>query len=271
MTRVVVAPSASDQSRSPIQRFVHMPQVGRRTGLLGIAWFAGVVVCAAVGPPAIAVLFGGLASVAALQSAAVWRAQRVELDRQVVAFAPLLGALCALLGVGLAGAAVILLAVAAVVMSAIAPRRRVPVRSRAGFTMRCALVPMLTAVAVTLIARTSISALLVLLVLVSAYEVANHLMGTDAGSIFEGPIAGIVTVLVLTFTLATFQFGPFSNRSAWFFGGLVAVTVPFGPAIASALVPAARDAGAALRRLDSWILVAPVWCWLLWNLLGRTH
>lgn len=258
-------------TRSPVQRFVHMPRTEGRTVLLGIGWFIAFAVCSFVGPLAVAVLVGGIAAVASLQSVAVWRRLRVEVDRPLAAAAPVVAVLAALVGVALAGLVIILIAVAAVVLAVIAPGRRVSALARAGATLRCALIPTVTAVSIVLIARTSSSALVILLVLVSAYEVGNHLIGAEAGSIFEGPIAGMVAVLVLTFTLATFQFGPFSADSAWVFGALVAVAVPLGPPIASALVPAAHEAGGALRRLDSWILVAPAWCWLLWNLLGRTH
>jgi len=254
-----------------VQRFVLMPRSAGREVRLGVLWFLGFVVCAFIGPVAIALLIGVLCSVAALQSVMSWKQARIEVDRQVAAVTPLAAALAALVGVGLSGFVLMFGVVAALVMALGAPRRRTTVIARAGVTVRCMLLPTVTAIAVVSMARTSTSGLLVLLVLVSAYEAGNHLMGTEAGSIFEGPIAGIVAVLVLTFTEATFQFGPFTSHSAWVLGGLVAVTAPLGTPLAAAMVPRAEDVGAALRRLDAWLLVAPAWCWLLWNLLGRTH
>ena len=38
---------------------------------------------------------------------------------------------------------------------------------------------------------------------------------------------------------------------------------------ATALVPSADDASPALRRLDAWMVVTPVWAWLLLVQLGR--
>ena len=64
-------------------------------------------------------------------------------------------------------------------------------------------------------------------------------MGTGAGGVVEGPIAGIAAVLVLTFAEAVFQLGPFDARAAWVFGGLVAALAPLGAPLASALAPAA--------------------------------
>ncbi len=262
---------ASTQAPSRIERFVLMPQSQGREVRFGVAWFGGFVICAFVGPLAIAVLIGALCSVAALQSVMSWKQQRTEVDRPIAAVLPIAAALASLVGVGLAGLVLAFGTVLAVVLAMGAPGRRVGVFARAGITMRCCLLPAVVAISVVSMARTSTSALLVLLVLVSVYETGNHLVGTDAGSIFEGPIAGIAAVLVVTFTEATFQFGPFTTRAAWLFGGLVAVAAPLGAPLAAAMVPRAADAGAALRRLDVWLLVAPLWCWSVWNLLGRTH
>ncbi len=262
---------AAPESTSIIGRLVRMPQSQGREVRYGIAWFAGFIICAFIGPIAIAVLIGALGSVAALQSVMSWKQQRVELDRQIAAILPLAAALASLVGVGLAGLVLAFGTVIAIVMAMGAPRRRVSVVARAGTTLRCCLLPAVVAISVVSMARTSMSALLVLLVLISAFETGNHLIGTDAGSIFEGPIAGVAAVLVVTFTEATFQFGPFTSHAAWLFGGLVAVAAPLGGPMAAAMVPRAADVGAALRRLDAWLLVAPLWCWSVWNLLGRTH
>ncbi len=254
-----------------VQRFVLMPQSRGREVRSGIAWFVGFVVCAFLGPAAIALLIGSVCSVAALQSVRSWKHERVEVDRQIAALMPMVAAIAALVGVALAGLAVAFAVVIAVVVAMGAPDRRVPVLARAGTTMRCALLPTVVAISVVSMARTSTSALLVLLVFVSAFEIGSYLVGTDAGSIFEGPVAGIAAVLVVTFTESTFQFGPFTSHAAWLFGGMVAVAAPLGGPLAAAMVPRASEVGAALRRLDVWLLVAPLWCWSLWNLLGRTH
>jgi hypothetical protein len=52
------------------------------------------------------------------------------------------------------------------------------------------------------------------------------------------------------------------------FGGLVAVLAPLGAPLASALAPASTAKVPALRRLDAWLIVAPVWCVLLWDYLS---
>ena len=118
------------------------------------------------------------------------------------------------------------------------------------------------------LARSDIAAVAILLVLVSGFEVGDYLVGTGANGVIEGPIAGMAAVLVLTFVEAVFQLGPFDARSAWVFGAMVAVLAPLGAPLASALAPSADAQVPALRRLDAWLVVAPVWCWMLWDYLG---
>ncbi len=134
--------------------------------------------------------------------------------------------------------------------------------------MRTWALPAVAAASVVAIARVDVAALVILLILVSAYEVGDYLVGTGANGLVEGPIAGMAAVLVLTFTEAVFQLGPFDARAAWVFGGLVAVLAPLGAPLASALAPASTAKVPALRRLDAWLLVAPVWCLLLWDYLS---
>ena len=112
-------------------------------------------------------------------------------------------------------------------------------------------------------------ALVVLLILISAYETGDYLMGSEAESIFEGPLSGIAAVMVVTFAEAVFQIGPFETRAGWVFGALVAVLAPLVALLASVLAPTSESAGPALRRLDVWLVVAPVWCWMLSNYLSR--
>jgi len=150
----------------------------------------------------------------------------------------------------------------------VAPDRDEPVMARAGRTVRTWALPGLAAASVVAIARVDVAALVILLVLVSGYEVGDYLVGTGANGFVEGPIAGMAAVLVLTFAEAVFQLGPFDARAAWVFGGLVAVLAPLGAPLASALAPAATAKVPALRRLDAWLLVAPVWCLLLWDYLS---
>jgi len=239
-------------------------------GRWGVAWFAIACAALAVGPVAIAVVFALVAGVAGLQTAAAWgRGRRAAQLVAGVGAAAL--PLAAVAGTGLLGLASILFGVVALVVglrARPARGRRVAPLALAGIALRSGWWLGFGAACAVVVGRTDRFALLILLVLVSAYEVGDYLVGTGAGTPVEGPIAGVVAVAVLTFTLSVFQLGPFDTQAAWVFGGLAAVLTPLGPMVASTFVPTASAGGPALRRLDSWILVAPAWMWMLWNYLG---
>jgi hypothetical protein len=260
--------SAAPDRRAPAPRFAYVPRVDGPHGRFGVVWFAVAVVACSFGTVPTALLFGGLAAVAALQTSVAWRQAGHGDDRFVAGAAAFAVGLAAIAGTALAGVAMIGGVVASVVAAAAAPGRDEPVVVRAGRTVRTWALPALSAAAVVAIARVDVAALVILLVLVSGYEIGDYLVGTGANGMIEGPIAGMAAVFVLTFTEAVFQLGPFDARAAWVFGGLVAVLAPLGAPLASALAPAATAKVSALRRLDAWLLVAPVWCLLLWDYLS---
>ena len=245
-----------------------MPRVDGPHGRLGLLWFLVALAACSFGTVTTGLLFGGLAAVAALQTSVAWRQAGHADDRFVAGGAALVVGLAAIVGTGLAGLAIVAGVAASVVAAVVAPGRDEPIGARAGRTVRTWLLPGLAAASVVAIARVDVAALVILLVLVSGYEVGDYLVGTGANGLVEGPIAGMAAVLVLTFTEAVFQLGPFDARAAWVFGGLVAVLAPLGAPLASALAPAATAKVPALRRLDAWLLVAPVWCLLLWDYLS---
>ncbi|MSO87727.1 MAG: hypothetical protein EXQ71_09440 [Acidimicrobiia bacterium] len=102
---------------------------------------------------------------------------------------------------------------------------------------------------------------LVLLLLVSAYEIGDYIVGSGARTPYEGPAAGLVAVVVITFIVSTTPISALSFGDSWIFGLVVAVGAPGGQVLASALLPTATGPASALRRIDSLLLVAPVWCW----------
>jgi hypothetical protein len=66
---------------------------------------------------------------------------------------------------------------------------------------------------------------------------------------------------VVTFTIALLRVPPFEAGDAWVFGGLTAVLAPMGQLAASLILPSAVAKAPALRRLDSLLLLAPLWAW----------
>jgi hypothetical protein len=258
-----------------VERVLGGEQPAGPRGRLGVLWFVVAVAASALGLWAVAALFAGVAGVAALQTVAAWRRARRPQVQFVAGSTAALLPLAAAFGIALVGAVALLGVVAAVVASVVAraamPRGR-PARPGvlvlAGITLRCGFFPGVGAAAAVLVARTDMTAFVVLLVLVSGYEVGDYLVGTGAGSRVEGPLAGMVAVMVLTFALSVFQFGPFDSLGAWVFGGLVAVAAPLGGILGAMLVPTAAVVGPGLRRLDAWLVVSPLWAWLLWGYVG---
>lgn len=233
---------------------------------LGIIWFVVAVVAAWVGMVAVALLFGLVAAAAALQSGAAWRRARVPGNQLLAGIGALAVTLAATLGIAAAGLALVLFAGAAVAAAYLRPYRAPPV-VQAAVTLRCGFFVGLAATSAVLIDRTDGAALITLIVLVSGYEIGDFLVGTGASNPVEGPVAGIAAVIVLTFAVAVFEFSPFESGSAWVFGGLAAVLAPLGRFAAPMLLPGPDERVPALKRIDSYLIVTPVWAWVLWGYL----
>lgn len=249
-------------SVSLVDRLAYRPRPDGPHARLGVVWFVVAAVACAVGTIAVAALFAAVAAVASMQVARAWSSRGRRVNVAVCGIAAAIAAPFATagsvgLGIGLVASFAVALVGGAVTASN-------PV-----VALRCSFLPALAVGSVVLTARTDIGALVVLLVLVSAYEIGDYLMGSEADGVLEGPIAGMAAVMVLTFTEAVLQLGPFETRAAWVFGALVAVLAPLGAIVASALAPSAGEAGTALRRLDAWLVVTPLWSWMLLSHLGR--
>jgi len=247
---------------SLLERFAYRPAPDGPHARLGVVWFIGAAVACALGTAAVAALFAAVAAVASLQTARAWQRVGRRVVPGVCGVAAVVAAPAALFGGTALVIGTIASAIVAIVGSIVTATN--PVR-----TLRVSLVPAAAAGAVVLLGRIDMGALVILLVLVSAYETGDYLMGAEADGLFEGPVSGMAAVMVLTFTVAVGGFGPFESGAVWVFGALVAVLAPLGAFVASALAPSAAETGPALRRLDAWIVVTPVWAWLLLVQLGR--
>ncbi len=227
---------------------------------LGILWFVGAAVALAGGPLPTAVVYGGAAAIAAAQAARVWR-RRGARPNEVVA-AGMAGAMTmgACLGSGGAGIGVLGGVIGAIAVATSDPKSRRPTLADAGWTIQCALPPGLAAMSMVLLARLDQGSAIALLLLVSAYETGDYIVGSGARNPYEGPAAGLTAIVVITFIVSTLPISALSFGQAWFFGGVVAVLAPLGQLVASALLPAAGSPASALRRLDSLLLAAPAWC-----------
>ena len=228
---------------------------------LGILWFACGIAAVVVGVGALALVYGTTAAVAALQTARAWRNDRGARPHRLVAgVGALVLVAAAAIDTALVGLALLGLAAAAVVVAHRGRRRSHPIED-AGFTLQASMFVGLAAASVVLSYRFELGAAVSLIVLVAAYETGDYLIGSGSRNPYEGPLGGLAAVLVVTFTIALLRVPPFEAGEAWVFGGLTAVLAPLGQLAGSLVLPSNRADAPALRRLDSLLLLAPLWAW----------
>jgi hypothetical protein len=133
----------------------------------------------------------------------------------------------------------------------------------ASYTVRCALFPGFAAACVAICARFEFGAVVGLVLIVSAYETGDYLVGSGASNPYEGPIAGVIAAVVTTFAVSALDIKPFQFPEAFVFAGLASVLCPAGQLVASAVLPSNAAPASALRRLDSLLLLAPAWAFVV--------
>ena len=119
----------------------------------------------------------------------------------------------------------------------------------------------LAAASPVLVRHTGIAATLLLLALVCIYDAGAYLVGTGASSAWEGPAAGVAALIPVTIFAEVALVPPFAGAQPLFLGLLAAVLAPAGPVAASALLGDRSGHAPALRRLDSLLLLGPLWAW----------
>ena len=100
--------------------------------------------------------------------------------------------------------------------------------------------------------------------LVAGYDAAQYVVGTGAVNHWEGPAAGVATVLAGTLAVASLAVPPFTLTTAFVLAVIVCVAGPLGPIVARRIAPVPRDdeAGAseeapAIRRLSTLLAAGP--------------
>ena len=234
---------------------------------LGVLWLVALIVATVLGGWALGVLMALVAGAAASQSAAAWRRAGRRPHQIVAGLTGLLMPLAAAVGTASLGAVAVLAVGAALAGAATDRRRHSSVLADAGLTLRCGFVVGLACSSLVIIHRLEIGAAICLVLLMCAYDVGDFLVGTGASTPAEGPIAGIAAVLVVTFAIGVFAFPPFDWASAWVFGGMAAAMCPLGQVLATAMLPTAESRAPSLRRVDTLLLVGPLWAWALWGYL----
>lgn len=105
-----------------------------------------------------------------------------------------------------------------------------------------------------------------LILLVSAYEAGDFIVGSGSSNAIEGPLAGLVALGVMAFLLFLIQPAPFDATSVLLFAVVAGICCPLGQVLASGLLPRGNAWAPALRRLDSYLLAAPIWLVLVLQL-----
>lgn len=244
---------------------------------LGILWFFVALAAVTAGPWPTAVLWAVTAMLAAREIIVAWwtglaraHGQDRTAPRAVVLAAMVLGLptpIAAALGVGFAGGILLLVAVALAVVVLASRTRVIEIGPSQASAMAVAvLLPTVPAVAVVLVTASSVWAGIFLVAAVSLYDAGYHIGAAESSSAFEGPVTGIVGVLAVTFTMAIFQATPFSTASAVVAGILLVPACPAGQWITSALLPRDATPCRATRRLDAYVVAAPLLVAVAWTI-----
>ncbi len=230
---------------------------------LGLVWFGTVVVALLAGRGALALVYAGVAGVAGLQSARCWR--RAGRRPHRLASGALAAALPAAAAVStfLLGVALLALAGAAFYLAVVSGGRRSLPLVDAGYTVQCALLAGMASAGLVLSHRFETGAAVALVLMVSAYEAGDYLVGSGGRFAVEGPLAGAAAILVVTFAVTAVGVNPFEFPTAFGFGAMAAVLCPLGQLLGSAVLPGAAAPAPALRRLDSLLLLGPAWAWIV--------
>jgi len=231
----------------------------RPHGRLGVAWAIVTAGFLVAGPGWLAAWMAAIAFVAASQTAGVWRKRG---ERPLPGFAAAAAAalpLAAVTGLDhmnmVVAGAVVVTFVARVVSPTKAPGRDVALTLVIGLSVGVA------AAAPVMLRSINIPAPLYLLACAALYDAGAYLVGTGASSAWEGPAAGVAALIPVTLVAALVLVPPFHGGAPLLLGALAAVLAPFGPVAGSALLGDRTAYAPGLRRLDSLLIMGPIWAW----------
>jgi sulfur-carrier protein len=257
-------PSAPPRPRTKLA-VVH--QSVRPHGRLGMLWAAVTAGAVVAGTGWLAAWFavGGL--VAASQVCRVW-VRRGE--RPLPAFAAAAAAalpLTAAAGIQSVNAAIVATVVLTLVARMFFPTRA-PLRD-VGLTLLIGVSIGLAVAAPVLLRHVSLTATFFLLGCAAVYDAGAYLVGTGASSAWEGPVAGVAALIPVTMLAAVVFVPPFSGAEPLLLGALAAALAPIGPVAGSVLLGDRTSNAPGLRRLDSLLILGPIWAWCAFALLIR--
>jgi sulfur-carrier protein len=250
-------PEAEPVAERPPLAVVHKSV--RPHGRLGLAWATVTFGFTVAGPAYLAWWLAVAAFIAGAQTCLVWR-KRGERPVSLAAAAiaagvPVAASFDVTYTAGVVAAGVLVTFVSRLWAPTLAPSRDVALTLGVGVAIGFA------AAGPVLVRHTGISAALLLLTMICAYDAGAYLVGTGASSPWEGPAAGVAALIPITIFAEVVLVPPFAGAQPLFLGILAAVLAPCGPVAASALLGDRSGHAPALRRLDSLLLLGPLWAW----------
>ncbi len=224
---------------------------------LGLAWFVAGGLALLINKYVALALFAPVAAVGATQTAA-------SLRRAGSRTRPLLAAFAALAVVG-AGVAPHPRTVGVAVLAAVLVSLLGGIHT-GGFdvlsattTLRSWLGVSLAAVVPVLFAAAEPTLAVLLFALACSYDAGDYLVGSAAAGWYEGPLAGAVAVVAAGFAAVVLEPGALADHGLWVGVVLAALACPLGRLVATLSLPPSGAFAPGLRRLDSLIVLAPLW------------
>ena len=254
-------PSPSPGSRTTPGRppLAVVQNITRPHGRLGLAWATVTVGLTVAGPGWLAAWLAVAGLVAATQTSAVWR-KRGERPLALAAGGIAAGIpLAASLGIEVVNGVVVAGLLVTFVGRLLAPTKA-PSRDIA-LTLVIGVAVGLAAASPVLMRHAGITPALLLLGFAAVYDASAYLVGTGAASAWEGPAAGVAAFVPLTIFAAVILIPPFSAGEPLVLGLVAAALAPIGPLAGSALLGDGAVDAPGLRRLDSLLVLGPVWTW----------
>lgn len=235
---------------------------------LGLLWFLLLLGALVYGTPALAVVYGVAATLAGYQLFRAWTEVGDHPNPLVATIGAAAIPAAAVAGPAPAGVAVLTTTVLALFgATTTVGTGLTSFVAAAGATVRCAVFVGLAAASPILAYEVHPGAGALLLLFACAYDMGDYLVGSGSANHFEGPIAGAAAIGVFAFGAWVAALPPFEQEAIPALALMAALLAPVGQLAGSALLPAPDTPASAVRRLDSLLVLGPVWLAATWYLI----
>lgn len=243
-------------------RYAVVPDLRGPRIRLGVLWAVLMFATSFAGEWYLALFLAATASAAALQIAGRWHEARVPANQPLAAVAAALIVLAAAVNntvTGIMTLVVVAVTVAFPISFHDAPSRDLLAGVRLAWgTLAAALPAAVASAAAVQLLRIDVMAFLFVAGAACTYDAGDFLCNGGPRQRLVGPAAGMAGVAVVTAAMFFARPAPFSSPQTVVVGVMMMLACPIGQFLGSWLLPRARTPAPALRRLDSWLISAPV-------------